>query len=95
MQMLGWLIGLRGRHRECIGLLAAGETVNLLVRTLFPENRRLYVSQIGASVQLSDRRLHVGEPGHHTGLARWLRGESDRSRRANEIEAGFAINAGG
>jgi len=95
MQMLGWLIGLRGRHREGIGLLAAGETDNLLVRTLFPENRRLDMAQIGVSVQLSDRRFHVGEAGHYTGLARWLRGEVDQSGRANEIEAGVAINAGG
>ena len=94
-QMLGLFIGLRGRHREDTGLLAAAETDYLLARTLFPENRRLYMAQIGVSVQLSDRRFHVGEAGHYTGLARWLRGENDQPMRANEIEAGFAINVGG
>ena len=47
------------------------------------------------SVQLSDRRFHEGETGHYTGLARWLRGEVDQSRRINEIQAGFAINVRG
>jgi hypothetical protein len=94
-QMLGLFIGLRGRHREDLGLLAEAETDYLLARTLFPENRRLYMAQIGVSVQLSDRRFNVGEAGHYTGLARWLRGEVDQSRRINEIQAGFAINVRG
>jgi hypothetical protein len=94
-QMLGLFIGLRGRHREDLGLLTEAEADYLLARTLFPENRRLYMAQVGVSVQLSDRRFYVGETGHYTGLARWLRGEVDQSGRANEIEAGFAINAGG
>ena len=93
--MLGLFIRLRGRHREDTELLADPEADYLLARTLFPENRRLYMAQIGVSVQLSDRRFHVGEAGHYTGLARWLRGENDQPMRANEIEAGFAINAGG
>jgi hypothetical protein len=91
-QMLGLFIGLRGRHREDLGLLAEAETDYLLARTLFPENRRLYMAQIGVSVQLSDRRFNVGEAGHHTGLARWLRGESDQ---AIKVEPGFAINVEG
>ena len=56
------------------------------------ENRRLYMAQTGVSVQLSDRRFHVGESGHYTGLARWLRGENDQSIR---VDPGFAINVGG
>jgi hypothetical protein len=72
--------------------LAEAEHDYLLARTLFPENRRLYMAQVGVSVQLSDRRFHVGEAGHHTGLARWLQGEANHS---NEAEAGFAINVGG
>jgi hypothetical protein len=75
--------------------MAQLETDYLLARALFPQNGRLYMSQVEVSAQLSDRRFNVGETGHHTGLARWLRGENERSRRANEIEAGFAINAGG
>ena len=94
-QMLGLVIGLRGRHREDTGLLSAAETDYLLARTLFPENRRLYMAQVGVSVQLSDRRFHEGEIGHHTGLSRWLRGEAIHSSQASEIEAGFAINVGG
>ena len=90
-QMLGLFVGLRGRHREDTGLMAEAEADYLLARTLFPENRRLYMAQIGVSVQLSDRRFHVGEAGHHTGLARWLRGEAKQSSQA----AGFAINVGG
>jgi len=43
-------------------------------------------------VQLSDRRFHIGEAGHYTGLARWLRGDANQS---NQAEAGFAINVGG
>ena len=46
-------------------------------------------------MQLSDRRFHEGETGHYTGLARWLRGDTNRSRQASEIDAGFAINVGG
>ena len=57
--------------------------------------RRLYMAQVGVSVQLSDRRFHKGETGHYTGLARWLRGDTNHSRQANEIEAGFAISVGG
>ena len=94
-QMLGLVIGLRGRHREDTGLLSEAETDYLLARTLFPENRRLYMAQVGVSVQLSDRRFHEGEIGHHTGLSRWLRGEAIHSSQASEIEAGFAINVGG
>jgi hypothetical protein len=75
--------------------MTEAETDYLLARTLFPENRRLYMAQVGVSVQLSDRRFHEGETGHHTGLARWLRGEADQSMRVNQIEAGFAINVGG
>jgi hypothetical protein len=56
---------------------------------------RLYMAQVGVSVQLSDRRFHEGETGHYTGLARWLRGETNHSSQINEIEAGFAINVGG
>ncbi|NDD14890.1 MAG: hypothetical protein EB072_20205, partial [Betaproteobacteria bacterium] len=59
------------------------------------ENRRLYMAQVGVSVQLSDRRFHEGETAHYTGLARWLRGEADVSKGASEIEAAFAINLGG
>ena len=93
--MLGLFIRLRGRHREDTELLADPEADYLLARTLFPENRLLYMAQIGVSVQLSDRRFHVGETGHHTGLARWLRGEADQAKRANQIQPGFAINVGG
>jgi hypothetical protein len=75
--------------------MAEAEHVYLLARTLYPEDWRLYMAQVGVSVQLSDRRFHVGEAGHHNGLARWLRGEVEQSKRANEIEAGFAINVGG
>jgi len=53
------------------------------------------MAQIGVSVQLSDRRFNVGEAGHYTVLARWLRGESNQSSQASQIEAGFAINVGG
>ena len=91
-QMLGLFVGLRGRHREDTGLMAEAETDYLLARTLFPENRRLYMAQVGVSVQLSDRRFHEGEAGHYTGLARWLRGETNHS---SQVEAGFAINVGG
>ena len=56
---------------------------------------RLYMAQVGVSVQLSDRRFHEGETGHYTGLARWLRGEVSHSSQASRIEAGFAINVGG
>ena len=56
-QMLGLFIGLRGRHCEDTGLLAEAETDYLLARTLFPENRRLYMAQIGVSVQLSARAV--------------------------------------
>jgi hypothetical protein len=59
------------------------------------ENRRLYMAQVGVSVQLSDRRFHEGETGHYIGLARWLRGEANQASQANEIESGFAINVGG
>ena len=93
--MLGLFVGLRGRHREDTGLLTEAETDYLLARTLFPENRRLYMAQVGVSVQLSDRRIHVGETGHHTGLARWLRGDANQSSQASQHEAGFAINVGG
>jgi len=94
-QMLGLFVGLQGRHREDTGLLAEAEKDYLQARTLFPENRRLYMAQVGVSVQLSDRRFHEGETGHYTGLARWLRGEVSHSSQADEIEAGFAINVGG
>lgn len=47
------------------------------------------------SMQLSDRRFNAGESGHYTGLARWLRGEADQAKRANQIQPGFAINVGG
>jgi hypothetical protein len=50
------------------------------------------MAQIGVSVQLSDRRFHGGEASHHTGLTRWLRGESDQ---AIKVEPGFAINVEG
>jgi hypothetical protein len=93
--MLGLFIGLRGRHREDTGLIAEAEVDYLLARTLFPENRRLYMAQVGVSVQLSDRRFDVGETGHYTGLSRWLRGEADQSMRVNRTEAGFAIHVGG
>ncbi len=73
-------------------MLTEAEVDYLLARTLFPENRRLYMAQVGVSVQLSDRRFHEGESGHHTGLARWLCGETNHSR---QVEAGFAINVGG
>ena len=53
------------------------------------------MAQVGASVQLSDRRFYAGETGHYTGLARWLRGEANHSSQSNQIEAGFAINVGG
>lgn len=93
-QIVGLFIGLRGRHREDTELLTEAETDYLLARTLFPENRRLYMAQIGVSVQFSDQRFRVGEAGHHTGLARWLRGENDQAKRANQIQPGFAINVG-
>ena len=57
--------------------------------------RRLYTAQVGVSVQLSDRRFDVGETGHYTGLARWLRSETNHSSHASELEEGFAINVGG
>lgn len=62
-------VGLRGRNREDKGLLAEAEADYLLARTLFPENRRLYMAQVGVSVQLSNRRFDIGEAGHHTVLA--------------------------
>ena len=93
--MLGLFIGLRGRHREDTGLLTEAESDYLLARTLFPENPRLYMAQVGASVQLSDRRFYAGETGHYTGLARWLRGEANHSSKSNQTETGFAINVGG
>ena len=93
--MLWLFIGLRGRHREDTGLIAEAEVDYLLARTLFPENRRLYMAQVGVSVQLSDRRFDVGETGHYTGLARWLRSETNHSSHASELEEGFAINVGG
>ena len=94
-QMFGLFVGLRGRYREDTGLLTEAETDYLLARTLFPENRRLYMAQVGVSVQLSERRFDVGEAGHYTGLARWLRGEANHSNQAHQFEAGFAINVGG
>ena len=42
-----------------------------------------------------DRRFYVGEAGHHTRPARWLRAEANQSSQADEIEAGIAINVGG
>ena len=75
--------------------MAEAEADYLLARTLFPENRRLYMAQVGASVQLSDRRFYVGETGHYTALTRWLRGEANHSSQSNQIETGFAINVGG
>ena len=56
---------------------------------------RLYMAQVGVSVQLSDRQFHEGETGHYTGLARWLRGEANQASQASEIGAGFAIHVGG
>jgi len=94
-QMLGLFIGLRGRHREDTGLLTEAESDYLLARTLFPKNRRLYMAQVGASVQLSDRRFYAGETGHYTGLTRWLRGEANHSSQSNQTETRFAINVGG
>ena len=72
--------------------MAEAEHDYLLARTLFPENRRLYMAQVGVSVQLSDRRFHIGEAGHHTGLARWLRGDV---AQPTKVANGFAINVGG
>lgn len=50
------------------------------------------MAQVGVSVQLSDRRFHVGETGHYTGMARWLRGEVDRS--TNSDANGVIISEG-
>ena len=91
-QMLGLFTGFRRRYREDTGLLTEAEADYLLARPLFPKNRRLYMAQVGVSVQLSDRRFNVGETGHNIGLARWLRGESDQ---AIKVEFGFAINVEG
>ena len=94
-QMLGLFIGFRGRHLEDTGLLTEAEVDYLLAAYGQLGRDPTDMAQIGVSVQLSDRRFHVGEAGHYTGLARWLRAEANQSSQANEIEAGIAINVGG
>lgn len=71
-ETLGLFFGLRGRHWEDIGRLREAEVDYLWARTLFPSNRRLYMAQVGVSVQLSEWRFDWGERGHFTGMADWL-----------------------
>jgi len=71
-ETLGLFFGLRGRHWEDVGRLREAEVDYLWARTLFPCNRRLYMAQIGVSVQLSQGRFVRGEQGHFSGLANWL-----------------------
>lgn len=72
-EMLGLFFGLRGRHWEDVGRLAEAEVDYLWARVLFPRNRRLYMAQVGVSIQLSAWRFVRGEDGHVSGLANWLR----------------------
>ena len=72
-EMLGLFFGLRGRHWEDIGRLVEAEVDYLWARVLFPRNRRLYMAQVGVSVQLSGGRFEQTESGHFFGMLDWLR----------------------
>lgn len=54
-ETLGLYFGLRGRHWEDVGRLPEAEVDYLWARALFPRNRRLYMSQVGVSIQLRGR----------------------------------------
>lgn len=73
-ELLGVFYGLRGRHnRDCERIQDAEEDY-LFARTLFPQNRRLYMEQMECSVLMSKTRFGSAERGSISGMLHWLQG---------------------
>lgn len=71
-EMLGIFLGLRARHLENTHQMREAEQDYLFARSLFPQNRQLYIAQHHVSVQCSVNRFGPEEAGHPTELAEWL-----------------------
>jgi len=91
-ETLGLFFGLRGRHWEDVGRLNEAEVDYLWARVMYPRSRRLYMAQIGVSIEAGERRFVRGERGHRQGLLDWLVGRIAPIERPVAV---FQINAGG
>jgi len=71
-ELLGILVGFRGRHMRDTGRADEAERDYLLARHLFPTNRKLYIDAMAVAVERSNRMFESGELGSPQSLASWL-----------------------
>jgi Transglutaminase-like superfamily len=91
-ELLGIIMGLRGRHMQDTGRRDDAERDYLLARHMFPSNRELYMSATELAVEQSVRMFEPGELGSPQSLADWLGMRfrlPDRSMRAQPKDLPF------
>ena len=68
-ELLGILLGFRGRHMRDTGYSEEAEHDYLLARHLFPLNRKLYINTASVAIEQSKRLFEPGELGPPESLA--------------------------
>ena len=72
-EMLGLFIAIRAMHFAILRQMREAEAGLLLARSLFPQNRLLFGSQMEASIQCGLRLFDPGESGHPANVGQNLR----------------------